>query len=348
MDPASSAALIGAAGSLVTSAANAGFTAVKNKKSYKYTKQLADYQTQLNEAMYNKYGSPSAMMQQYTAAGLNPALIAGNGVSVDAPKAGDVGQPSLDAPEFGDFVNSGLAAYQNIRLKDAQVEHMQTQDKLLAEQTEHEKVKTKLDAVRTALTDTENAIKQVELSDAPDKVERLKELHVTEQKLRNAQADLLGEQKNKVIEETKDLSYKNTPEYRKLIEDLKKSENGFNISGIRRNNSSARNTDYDTDFISPVRAQKMVEEMITLHHDQAIKELEKLKYQNEIELGGIEIKLKRNKLSTDQVLSDAFDKYTNFNTPADERLWSQYLLISAGVLEPVAPKLIGLGGLMRK
>lgn len=69
---------IAGASALGSAAIGAAGTAVKNKKTLKYTKQLMDYQWQ-------NYGSPSAMLGAYRAAGINP--FASQGLSPQQPQA---------------------------------------------------------------------------------------------------------------------------------------------------------------------------------------------------------------------------------------------------------------------
>lgn len=69
---------IAGASALGSAAIGAAGTAVKNKKTLKYTKQLMDYQWQ-------NYGSPSAMLGAYRAAGVNP--FASQGLSPQQPQA---------------------------------------------------------------------------------------------------------------------------------------------------------------------------------------------------------------------------------------------------------------------
>lgn len=53
---------------------------------------MAKYQTAVQEEMYNKYSSPSALMRQFKEAGLNPNLVYGNASS------GQGNVPSFQAP----------------------------------------------------------------------------------------------------------------------------------------------------------------------------------------------------------------------------------------------------------
>lgn len=77
-------------------------------------KELALYQTQMQEELYNKYSSPAAMMKQYEAAGLNPNLIYGSAGS------GQSNVPTYNAPSapmnlsYSDKFNKALALMSNV------------------------------------------------------------------------------------------------------------------------------------------------------------------------------------------------------------------------------------------
>lgn len=67
-----------------------GQTAIEEQN--KANMKLAQYQTQVQEDMYNKYSSPEALMRQYQEAGLNPNLVYGSLAS------GQSNVPSFNAP----------------------------------------------------------------------------------------------------------------------------------------------------------------------------------------------------------------------------------------------------------
>lgn len=75
---------------------------------------MAKYQTQMEEELYNKYRSPAALMRQYAAAGLNPNLIYGSA------SAGISGAPSFNAPHVErnlsgqEKVNTALSALSQV------------------------------------------------------------------------------------------------------------------------------------------------------------------------------------------------------------------------------------------
>lgn len=68
-----------------------GQTAIE--KQFEMDKELAQYQTEMQEELYNKYSSPSAIKEQYTSAGLNPNLMYGSAGS------GQGNVPTYESPK---------------------------------------------------------------------------------------------------------------------------------------------------------------------------------------------------------------------------------------------------------
>lgn len=92
-----------ALGSLIGGAFSMGASAL----NFEHQKKLMDKQNQFNLDMWkmqNEYNSPSAQMERFKAAGLNPYLIASQGNSGNAASAPQLGVP--DAPDY-----SGAASY---------------------------------------------------------------------------------------------------------------------------------------------------------------------------------------------------------------------------------------------
>ena len=114
VDPSIIIAGIQAAGSvgstLATSVKKRGSTRMMN-----VSKELAAYNTNLSENMYNKYQSPAAQVRQYREAGLNPNLL-GNGAASGAPQAGSV---NTDASAYGMSAKENSAALVGQSIKDA-------------------------------------------------------------------------------------------------------------------------------------------------------------------------------------------------------------------------------------
>lgn len=100
------------------SGAKANQTNLQIAREYNQTqKDIAEYQAQYNERMWNmqnEYNTPSAQMERYKAAGLNPNLIYGQGTpgnAQSAPSAPDIKQI---APEVRPVVQDGLGISQSI------------------------------------------------------------------------------------------------------------------------------------------------------------------------------------------------------------------------------------------
>lgn len=96
---------IGAASRLAGGAISAGSSKRSQARAYEYNKSLMDYQNRINLQNWqleNAYNSPSAQMQRYRAAGLNPNLVAGDiGGSVGV--AGDIGSVSPSGASPSEF-----------------------------------------------------------------------------------------------------------------------------------------------------------------------------------------------------------------------------------------------------
>lgn len=128
---------IGASAAAVGSASiGATATAVANRKSYKYSKKLMDYQNQINIQNWNAqnaYNSPAAQMQRYQEAGLNPNLMYGNGDSGNASSVPSVSQGNfkyqkvIEGQELAQTALQTLAMQKELKLKDAQIDATQTQ-----------------------------------------------------------------------------------------------------------------------------------------------------------------------------------------------------------------------------
>lgn len=112
-DPSPIIAGVAAVGSSVGSAAiNAG--AKWGSSTYlRVAKEMAQYNQAMNEAFYNKYQSPAALMAQYKEAGLNPYLVYGN-AQPSGPEAGQVSTNPQDyASDKGSVAGAALASVSN-------------------------------------------------------------------------------------------------------------------------------------------------------------------------------------------------------------------------------------------
>lgn len=165
------------------------FNAEQAQVSYDRQREFYDYQFQKESA----YNSPLAQMQRYKAAGLNPALVAGNidpgntsvsGSSVNSASA------SGSASNLAGFQNNTLTALANIADVAQGLYHLDSQVQL----NKSQEVKNYAEAVKTSGVDTENVKADTALKGFQQA---------------NVQADtqLKGAQKENVIEDTKKLTY---------------------------------------------------------------------------------------------------------------------------------------------
>lgn len=110
----------------------------QNRRQRKY--QILDYRNQRADAladwnMQNEYNSPSAQMQRLKDAGLNPNLVYGNGTvgnSASAPRQTNMDSSVGNAPQID--LQEPLMGYADIMMKNAQLETMQAQRDVLAEE----------------------------------------------------------------------------------------------------------------------------------------------------------------------------------------------------------------------
>lgn len=79
------------------------------------SKELAKYNTELSEDLYNRYQSPAAQVRQYREAGLNANLLSG-GAAAGSPEAGQV---NTDASAYGMSAKENLAALSSQAVRDA-------------------------------------------------------------------------------------------------------------------------------------------------------------------------------------------------------------------------------------
>lgn len=139
------------AANTATSVAGMMMGAVNNKKAYKYSRRMAEYQNAWNLDQWNRanaYNAPSAQMQRLKDAGLNPNLVYGNGagqsVAVQSPTAAKeyYNKPYDPTPAVQGMQQSILAA-NNLALQRQQ---LQIQSKV-ADATIQEKTANSMNAI---------------------------------------------------------------------------------------------------------------------------------------------------------------------------------------------------------
>lgn len=138
---------IAGAASLAAGGLSAGTTIAANKLNYSQNKRLMQMQNQMNIENWereNAYNSPVAQMQRFEEAGLNPNLIYGQqntGGSIPSVGLQHANNQPVDMSFVGDSVNNALATYQDMRLKQAQINGLESQIAQREIQTAHEEIK---------------------------------------------------------------------------------------------------------------------------------------------------------------------------------------------------------------
>lgn len=121
------------------SAASAGGSAiaqgVKNKKSYKYTKKLAEQQYARDMEQWNRantYNDPTQQMARLKAAGLNPNLVYGSGAGQSVATASPKYPQQRHDPESVQIPDMGtkmLNQYHDSKMNQAQVDNVKANTK---------------------------------------------------------------------------------------------------------------------------------------------------------------------------------------------------------------------------
>lgn len=177
--PAVVAAGISAGAGLLGTGIDALSTINQNKQSrrhqiYMYDRQradaLADWQ------MQNEYNSPREVMKRYRDANLNANLIYGNGTlaQADAVRSSSPGSwsPEPVKSNLGITANNAIAAYQDTRMKDAQIDLVHEQTKATAQEALLKAAATIATQIKTVGYGTDNKTKEFQLQQA----DRLKDL----------------------------------------------------------------------------------------------------------------------------------------------------------------------------
>lgn len=122
-------------------------TAVGSRKQYKYTHALMEeqYQHQLDFwNMNNEYNSPSAQMQRYADAGVNPYVALG---SSNTSNYGSVMQPVPTPPNPMPDLMAGASAGLDLLMKRAQIDNVKANTDLTEEKTLTQEAITKMQPV---------------------------------------------------------------------------------------------------------------------------------------------------------------------------------------------------------
>lgn len=144
MDPAITAAIIGAAGS----AASAATSAAGSFRSLKKAKKFARFNNQLarEQAAWNNYYGPTIQMEGYKAAGLNPFIAAGGSSPASAgSSSASISSVPDYAGQYQQSISFGLSALNSIlsamnqskdlEKKDADIANVESQTENIRQQT---------------------------------------------------------------------------------------------------------------------------------------------------------------------------------------------------------------------
>lgn len=133
-------------------AINAGAGIIGNLIAGRQSRKNLEMQNAFNVEMWNAqnaYDHPAAQMERLREAGLNPNLVYGNGAvgntSGPAPKSADTSQikPYFDPATA---VSSAITTYQDIQLRNAQIDNIKAQ-------TDNIQARTNTESFRTSLTE---------------------------------------------------------------------------------------------------------------------------------------------------------------------------------------------------
>lgn len=127
--------LIAAGSVLAGGVANLLGSRYQTKKTNTANMKLAEYQYSKDLEMWNAqnaYNSPSAQMERYQEAGLNPNLIYGNGASAgNASSAPSYNAPRIDEhyqlPNFSNLGVEMINLYQGYQMNKAQIDNVKAQ-----------------------------------------------------------------------------------------------------------------------------------------------------------------------------------------------------------------------------
>jgi hypothetical protein len=110
----------------------------------------------------NWYNSPVEQRKRMIAAGINPALMYGNGsgtVQAASVRSTPSPQANIQAPDFSGIGSAGirgLQMYYEIKMQEAQLRQMEIKNDLLAQQTQTQKSVENLNIDRSKLTEAQN------------------------------------------------------------------------------------------------------------------------------------------------------------------------------------------------
>lgn len=128
--------------------------------------ELAKYEFKRNKEMWelnNQYNSPLSQMNRYREAGLNPALMYGQGTPGNSQTP-----PKFEAPQYDSKLNfpnplETIAQSQNVDIQRQQIENLEAQRLLTKSQIQQNKVRTLNEAARYGSVRSRSKIDQLRL-----------------------------------------------------------------------------------------------------------------------------------------------------------------------------------------
>lgn len=208
------AALIGALGTITAGGISAISQKQQNAQNLSNAKDLADYQ-------WRKFGSPSAQMAAYNAAGINP--FAQGSVSAESPQ---MQVPDQQAPGlvFGSALQSFIAPLANLLTVQSQIKQMEA----LTEKTEKETTGVDLQNIGIEL---DNKLKDFDLGEIKPATLREIEQQISSssagEQLTRSQIKLAAETILKVQSETQGIDLKNR--FQEMENDWKRRQGERNM-----------------------------------------------------------------------------------------------------------------------
>lgn len=133
------AGLIAGGSQLLGSGINAFSQGQMNKKTRQWNEKMYGIQRRdalADWAMQNEYNSPTSQMARLRQAGLNPNLVYGSGVEGNAAsgvRSTEVKSWNPETPriDLGGSVGNALAAYYDVKMKEAQFDNLTTQNTVM-------------------------------------------------------------------------------------------------------------------------------------------------------------------------------------------------------------------------
>jgi hypothetical protein len=143
-------AIVGAVGGgisgIVQSFINRRTAEIDSAQNFRYSQRLAEDAYKRDVDMWNKqnaYNSPQAQMQRYQDAGLNPALMYGQGNSGNAsnmptykPASYHISRPPVQLPDIGSMIQ----LYSDLNMKNAQIDNIRQNTALTEQRRQNEAI----------------------------------------------------------------------------------------------------------------------------------------------------------------------------------------------------------------